>query len=174
MGVGTGGGGMCPHKLLGERAVRPQSNVAIYVVYGGGGAYHTMHVTPNWYACTRSTAIIFLWSWMKIMKHQRKIYAATSIQWRDQKRTESSLSGESDSEIDPLDDNSDEGEPSSCSLQGVARKPESTTSVNECCQSQVEASTPYQRSDKAALSTTWQKSGQKFRSLNPKWCSDFK
>ena len=50
---------------------------------------------------------------------------------------------ESDSEIHPLDNDCDEGEPSSCSLKGMTRKPESRACVNEYCHSQVEASTPF-------------------------------
>lgn len=69
------------------------------------------------------------------MKCQRKIGSYFHTVKRPEKDYESSLSGKSDSEIDPLDDDSDKGEPSSCSLQGVTSKPESTTCVNECCQS---------------------------------------
>ena len=111
------------------------------------------------------------------MKRQLKVGSYFQAVKRPEKDYESS-SGESDGEIDPLDDDTDnEGElsePSSSSLQTMTRKPESTACINECCQSQVEASTPYQPSDKATISTTQQKSGQKFRSLNPKWYKDFK
>ena len=86
------------------------------------------------------------------MKRQQKIGYFQKVK-RPEKDYESSLSSESDSESDPLDDDSDEGEPSSCSaLQGVTRKPESRACINECCQNQVEAWTPYQPSDIATLS----------------------
>ena len=87
------------------------------------------------------------------MKRQLKLGSYFQTVKKTEKDYELSLSGESDSEIDPLDDD-DEAElleQSSSSLQAVTGKLESTACVNECCQSQVEASTPYQPSDKATI-----------------------
>ena len=108
------------------------------------------------------------------MKQQQKLGSYFQTVKRPEKDYESS-SGESDSEIDPLDDDEAELlEQSSSSLQAVTGKPESTACVNECCQSQVEASIPFQPCDKTTISTTRQKVGQKFRCLNPIWYKDFK
>ena len=62
----------------------------------------------------------------------------------------------------------------SSSLQSVTRKPEVVSCVSECCRRVVEVSIPYQPCDEATIATTRQKVGQKFCSLNPRWCKDFK
>lgn len=46
--------------------------------------------------------------------------------------------------------------------------------TSECCQRLKEESAPYQPCDKSTISATKQKTGQKFRSLNPKWYKDYK
>ena len=62
----------------------------------------------------------------------------------------------------------------SCVFHSRASEFEVFSCSNECCARLVTEWIPFQPSDKATIATTQQKSGCKFRSLNPQWYKDFK